>query len=160
MNNTRGFLSRRRALALLAVALGLAVLIVLWPRGTPEEQVVSVLTEIADAAERKDVGGCMRHVSQDYHDSRGNTKTELTRQAWGGFRQVGELAVALYVTQVTVEKDQATVHLGLEVEECKEGAQPRTVSTSVTVKLRKERWRWRVVNAEGWQTASDELEQL
>lgn len=150
----------RRWVALTAVAcVALALLIILWPRGSPEEQILAVLTEIAQAVERKDVGGCMRHVSQDYRDSRGNTKTELVRQAWAGFRETGDLSVRVYGPQVMVQGGQATVQLEVLVEEWKREARAHSIRTPVTVKLRKERWRWRVVGAEGWQAARDELEQ-
>jgi len=159
MRSIGRLLGRRWVTLAFVGAVALALLIVLWPRGTPEQKVLRVLSAIAEAVERKDVGGGLRHVSEDYHDSRGNTKLELTRLAWGGLREVGQLSVVLYGPKVTVQGREATVQVEVLVEEMKAGGPPPSIRTPVTVKLRKEGWRWQVVNAEGWQVAKDELEQ-
>jgi hypothetical protein len=53
--------------------------------GSPEQQVRAVLESMETAAEARDVGDLMEHISADYRDARGQDRTEASRYARGYF---------------------------------------------------------------------------
>ncbi len=129
----------------------------LWPQPPPEEQVVNALLAVAEAVERKDVGGCLKHVSDDYRDSVGNTKRELMRRAWAGFREVGELNVSIHEPRVQVQGETAAARFRVVIQQARDGRIVQTLTLNVQSTFRREGRRWRAISAEGWQPAEVEL---
>ena len=53
--------------------------------GSPEQQVRAVIESMETAAESRDVGDLMEHISANYRDARGQDRTEASRYARGYF---------------------------------------------------------------------------
>ena len=53
--------------------------------GSPEQQVRAVIESMEVAAEARDVGDLMEHISASYRDAQGQARTEASRYARGYF---------------------------------------------------------------------------
>src|SRR5687767_9468747 len=53
--------------------------------GSPEEQVRAVIESMEVAAEARDVGDLMEHISVNFRDAQGQDRTEASRYARGYF---------------------------------------------------------------------------
>jgi hypothetical protein len=53
--------------------------------GSPEQQVRAVIESMEVAAEARDVGDLMEHISANYRDAQGQDRTEASRYARGYF---------------------------------------------------------------------------
>ena len=53
--------------------------------GSPEQQVRAVIESMEVAAESRDVGDLMEHISANYRDAQGQDRTEASRYARGYF---------------------------------------------------------------------------
>lgn len=54
-------------------------------KGSPEQQVRAVIEAMELAAEERDVGGLMEHISENYRDAQGQDRTEAARYVRGYF---------------------------------------------------------------------------
>jgi hypothetical protein len=52
---------------------------------SPEQQVRAVIQSMEAAAEKRDVGGLMEHISANYRDGQGQDRAEASRYARGYF---------------------------------------------------------------------------
>jgi hypothetical protein len=62
-----------------------AVLTACSDPASPEQQVRAVIESMETAAEARDVGDLMEHISADYRDAQGRDRTEAVRYARGYF---------------------------------------------------------------------------
>jgi hypothetical protein len=133
-------------LALVAAALW----VVVRGRKSAREQIVESILALEKAIEAKDVTGCMRLISPDYRDSRGHTRVILRRAAVEGFREALTMDVIAYEPDITISGEQATATLEAEVRAVTRTGRGEWKG-EVTFTFQRERRRWRVVQAEGWQ---------
>lgn len=136
-------------LALVGVGLWLA----LRQRQSPREQILASIIALVDAVEAEDVAGCMRLISPDYRDSKGNTRIILRRLAANGFREAQSIDMTLHEPQITVSGRDATATLEAAVTAVTSTGRHRW-ELELTFTFKRERRRWRIVRAEGWQHLS------
>ena len=80
--------------------------------GSPEQQVRAVIESMEVAAEARDVGDLMEHISANYRDAQGQDRTEASRYARGYF--IGNQSVHLLTRVESLEfpaPDEARVKL-------------------------------------------------
>jgi hypothetical protein len=65
--------------------ISLALLTACADPGSPEQQVRAVIESMETAAEGRDVGDLMEHISANYRDAQGQDRTEASRYARGYF---------------------------------------------------------------------------
>jgi len=147
---------RQRLLVLLALLVlgGLAAWWLLRPRPTDEERLYRLLTEISRAVELRSPAGVLRHLSESYQDAYGNNKRTLTQQVYGGLRSVERLTVVPEITALKVSGDTATMQVHARVWFGQPGSAGGTDLT-VNLRLARERGRWLVIWAEGWEPAEE-----
>lgn len=147
----------RKALLLLALPLlgGAAWYLLLGrPQRSDYEQVRSIIADIEEAVEAKSVRGCLKHVSDVYHDEYGNDRHELWRKAMQGFRQPEPLNLVLSIRGMRPGVDTYEVDLLLDLS-AGTGPSARAVrDLPVTVRFQREGRRWRIVSATGFEDAA------
>ncbi len=142
----------RRALLFTAGLVVLAVTIaVLWwlvsPQKTDRQQIVDLLSRTERAIERKDLGGMMRVVSQDYADGT-YSKRELRRTVLAVFREIGTIKITLVLHKLEVSGEDARAEIDVDVWLDSDQLRP-TMHLAMWVKLSKESGRWLVTSASG-----------
>ena len=146
-------LRKRNAVVVGTLALGAVGLLLYWwfthPR-SDAEAIRRVLVQTEQAAERHEVGGVMRHFSDEYLDDAGNSKRVLGQLAASVLRGAEPLEVVVNNPKIKVSGKSATVEAKIEVVSHSE-----VVFTAVvTVDFEKERpGGWKIVSSEGWQGA-------
>jgi hypothetical protein len=129
----------------------------LGTRGDDKQQILVLIGDVEQAANARDWGRVLSHVSADYKDKTGMTKDSLRGLAMQASR-LDRVRVQTKVEGVTVsDKNRATVLLRLSVGRNEGGA----ASFDVMIVLQKTGtwWQqfmghgWQVTDAEGWQSA-------
>jgi ketosteroid isomerase-like protein len=142
---------------IVAIAIGIAGAAVYYfaiyqppRRGTDREQVLRLIADVEKAVEQGRPSGVMEHISQDYSDQHGLSRSMVQRMVIAGARDRRRMNLSVEVPEVEVSGDSAT--FVADVEYTVDG-QPSIRTLTVTAMLRREGGRWMVVRADGWQGA-------
>jgi ketosteroid isomerase-like protein len=149
-------MTRRRRLLIglgILALVGVALWLVLRERKSAQQQILETIIALADAVESQDVAGCMRLISPDYRDSKGNTRIVLRRLASDGFREAQSIDITLQEPEITVSGRDATAVLEVNVTAVTATGRHEW-DLEVTLTFKGERRSWRIVRAEGWQHLS------
>lgn len=120
--------------------------------GSPEQQVRGVIGKMELAAEERDVGDLMEHVSASYRDAQGQDRTEVSRYVRGYF--IANQSVHLLTRIESLEfpaPDEARVKLqvGMAGREGEAGASSFTADVqNFEVALVREDGEWKVSYAD------------
>jgi len=146
---------------ILAVLAGLVVAIVaiaVWRPGRPvvsdRQQILRLIAEVEQAVERKSVSGCMRYVSEAYHDESGGRR-DLQRLMVGAFRTRNDVELGVYPEQVDITGPTAAVTVRVEVTSVSPEGARDTTPMVVRAKLAKEQRRWVLTQAEGYEEGAE-----
>jgi ketosteroid isomerase-like protein len=125
---------------------------------TEEDKVRQVVTEVAGAAERKDLKGVMRHVSKDYNDDRGNDYDGVKGILFYQFLRSSKVSVFVRGVDVEIDMDRGDRALvntkvllvrGKEVKEIEDIIPEDAAGYRFSVIFRKEDGDWKALSA-GW----------
>lgn len=118
-------------------------------------QIRSLIADTASAVEKRDLGGVMRCVSEDYRDNDGNSHDRLRMLVAQALRAETDYTASAQVQRIAMNDDRAVVELHAVV---KSGQGTRTIyERDLTLAWRKESGRhlliipvsvWRVVKSE------------
>jgi len=143
---------RTIVITLAAVAAAIAGYGIFRPRLSDQEKIVATLREAAGAAESKDIGALMQHVSDEYQDAAGLTKPVLRILGWHAKDIEGNIQVTMARPTVTVNDDRAEARADVSVRVVDSSGPHQLFRGTPCFGLRKEkRGRWRVIDSEGWQ---------
>lgn len=141
-------------LVALLIAAGGTAWWLLRPRPTDEERLYRVLTDVSRAVETRSPAGVLRHVSETYQDAYGNNKRALAQQVYGGLRSVERITVVPEVTSLQINGDTAAMQIKARIWFGEPGlANPTDVT--VNARFARERGRWLVTWADGWEPAEE-----
>ncbi len=137
-----------------AIAAGVATY-ALWPRAedSPEERIRRMVEEMANAAEERDVGGILEHVSQKFRGEEGMGKEELRGFIAGQVLRGEWVQVMPMNTEVKLTSEDSAEFSGKFVLARSEGdvrEQVRAGAVSAYLiegKLQREDGEWRFVSA-------------
>ncbi len=118
-------------------------------QGSDREQILRMIVDVERAVEQSRVSGVMEHISQDYNDSHGLTRLMVQRLVTAGARDRRGVNLSVQVPDVEVTGDEAT--FAAEVDYSVSGGE--MIHMTVTGRLAREKGRWKVISAEGWQGA-------
>ena len=141
------------AAAVLAIVVAIAAYY--WLTRTPpsdRQQILNMFLAVAEAVERKSLSGVMRHISEDYDDGV-YTKRELRRLAIAGFRRSGPIDVMAQVRSLDIRGQYATATVEADYTAGYD-APESTGHLVLRIEVKKNRGRWQVARAQGWQEAA------
>lgn len=149
---------------ILAVAGGVlvAAVIILVARArrpvvSDRQQILQLIEDMRLAVERKSVSGCMHYLSQDYHDA-GGSRRDLQRLMVGAFRTANDIELSVQADQIEVTGRTAAISVRADVTSVsREGARD-TTPLVVRATLAKEKGRWVVTHAEGYEEGGTAFE--
>lgn len=136
------------------------------PQGADTEQIQRILYEAERAAERRDVSGLTRFISEDYHDNPGMNAPRLKYaiRDWMRARRSVDVEIPSRSVRVEAAPDgknaTARFHVRLSADVAERGA--TAAEMDMSVRLAKERvyyyWlfpgeEWKVTGAEGYTAA-------
>ncbi len=122
------------------------------PAATDEEQITQTILDIKQAIEDKNVGGVMKYVSVRYSDGT-HTRQEINRLVVGGFRSPEPFRVHVEPPQIQVSGDRAQARVRAEFSAGYDTAAQSRVRLDILAELTRERGKWKVVRATGWEPA-------
>jgi len=145
---------RRASIAVVVIALigGALYYFVFYrpPRaGTDREQILRMIVDVQKSVEQGRVSGVMDHIAEDYSDSHGLNRRMVQRLVLAGAREHRGISLSVQVPDVEVSGDEAS--FVARVDYSVGGGE--MVHLTVNAKLRREKGRWMVVSADGWQGA-------
>lgn len=123
-----------------------------------EEKVTKVLLEAKSAIEMKQYGKLMRLISANYHDSAETTYLDVKDAIQSYVKnsnltaKIDILAMVVYVRRSTAVAD-VRLRAFLTVGEHSYSVEP----IILTIFLRKELLRWKIITVEGWQRSLEKL---
>lgn len=118
-------------------------------QGTDEQQIMRLIVDVQRAVEQSNVSGVMEYISDDYEDRHGLNRRMVHRLVLGAARDRRQINLSVEVPEIEVDGDSArfVAKVGMSV------GRGEMADFTVSGELRRERGRWLVVSAEGWQTA-------
>lgn len=145
-------------ISIAAVILGGAVyyyMFVLAPQRVPDrQQVLRIIADAQRAVEQKRVSELMRHISEDYEDGHGFNRRMIQRLALSAARSREAINLSVEVPHVEVVGDRATFVAEVSYAMGDQPVGRRDARRlTVTGELRRERGTWRIISADGWQSA-------
>ncbi len=122
----------------------------LEPGVTNEERIYRIISDMEQAANRRDFPALLQYIAQDYGDEAGQSREDLKRLALQAGRGVEFLQVGVRVRGLVVSGKRATMQADLTV---LEGTRPKPGNYTVNVTFERRGRRWLIVKADGWQDA-------
>ncbi len=120
---------------------------------SPEQQIMLSIARAEESAELGSVSGVMKVVSNDYADTTGSNKRDLSRLAVQALRgQQWQLSTQLKSLAV----DGDTAEVDLQVAMWNEDAASYQLDYDITLIWRREGKTWRVVSSSGWHGYTDD----
>ena len=127
---------------------------VVRPRSVADvTQILRLNADVERAVEQRRPSEIMGCISQDYEDPSGNTYRALQRLLIGAGRAQGTLELSVQAPELEVAGDTATFAAEVDLASAGQISSEAMTHLTVTGQLRKERGRWKVVSATGWQGA-------
>jgi ketosteroid isomerase-like protein len=120
---------------------------------TEEDMVRQVVADVAEAAEKKDLKGIMRHVSKDYNDDKGNDYDGAKGIVFYQFLRSPKVSVFVRGVEVEVKEDRALVNTkvvlarGKEVKKIEDIIPEDAAGYRFSVVFRKEDGDWKALSA-------------
>jgi ketosteroid isomerase-like protein len=120
---------------------------------TEEDRVRQVVADVAEAAEKKDLKGIMRHVSKDYNDDKGNDYDGAKGIVFYQFLRSPKVSVFVRGVEVEVKEDRALVNTkvvlarGKEVKKIEDIIPEDAAGYRFSVVFRKEDGDWKALSA-------------
>jgi ketosteroid isomerase-like protein len=120
---------------------------------TEEDKVRQVVASVAEAAEKKDLKGVMRHVSKDYNDDKGNDYDGAKGIVFYQFLRSPKVSVFVRGVDVEVKEDRALVNTkivlarGKEVKKIEDIIPEDAAGYRFSVVFRKEDGDWKALSA-------------
>jgi ketosteroid isomerase-like protein len=120
---------------------------------TEEDRVRQVVADVAEAAEKKDLKGVMRHVSKDYNDDKGNDYDGAKGIVFYQFLRSPKVSVFVRGVEVEVKEDRALVNTkvvlarGKEVKKIEDIIPEDAAGYRFSVVFRKEDGDWKALSA-------------
>lgn len=145
------------ALLLVLIVVGLAVL---WsarrPQLSDQDQLVQLVAQAQEAAEKRDATALARLVSDSYRDKDNNDKHQITRLIVAWMRSAPAFTVVPSITGTSIQGDTARVQLQVRywISEQPTGEGD---DFPMILSLRKEGQDWKITSAEGWQQEQSNL---
>lgn len=121
---------------------------------TDRQRILKNLTSAERAVEQSSVSGLMAVVSENYEDTYGNTKRQLTRLAVGALRE-NDWEVDVQLVDMSVEGSTASTSLQVGVWPVESPGGRRVYD--MTVQWQKENGHWRAVGSSGWSDAQSDF---
>ena len=119
---------------------------------SPEQQVRAVIEQMEIAAEARDVGALVEHVSENYRDSQGQGRSELSRAARGYFIANQSIHLLTRVEDIqfpTSEEARLKVRVGMAGREPQAGTLDLSAEVrAFDVVLMREDGEWKVTYAD------------
>ena len=151
----------RRLYSIVVIALTILIAIALFScrKGSEEETIRNVITEIQTAAEEKDTSTIMIHVSENYNDPQGMTYDSLKKLLRGYFLVYPRVSVYLNYLQVTVADSSASATFqALLTSGQNKGSITDVIPHSLgvyrfDVSLEKQSGKWKIVSA-NWESVN------
>jgi len=144
-------ISRRTFFLIAGLVVLAGVIVVLWwlarPQKTDRQRIVDLLSRTEQAVERKDLGGVMQVVSEDYADGT-YSRRELRRAALAGFREVRTIRITPVLHKLEVSGEDARVEIDVDVWLDSDRPRP-TMHLAMWVELSKKTGQWLVTSAGG-----------
>ena len=155
-------LNRLTWISLAIMAVGVLVyyyLFVLPAERLPDrQQVLRVIADVERAIERERVSSVMQHISDDYEDSYGFNRRMVQRLVLAAARDSRSLNLSVQVPELEVDGDFATFVAEVSYTTGDEPVGIRDAQqVTVVGQMRRERGRWMVISADGWQGARHPL---
>lgn len=145
------------ALLLVLIVVGLTVL---WsarrPQLSDQDQLVQLVAQAQEAAEKRDATALARLVSDSYRDKDNNDKHQMTRLIVAWMRGAPAFTVVPSITGTSIHGDTARVQLQVRywMSEQPSGAGD---DFPMILSLRKEGQDWKITSADGWQHEQSNL---
>ncbi len=145
-------------LALLVIA-GAAVhrFVLRGPTKDDRQQILELVASVEQAVEEKKGSQILDHVSRDYHDDAGNDQRQLSRLVIAAFREPAPFDLVVELTDLQISGDQATLRADVEFAVGGPVGAGSSTRLEVTAKLRRELGAWKVIEARGWEGASEQF---
>lgn len=143
-------------LVVLALVAGVTVLRSLTrPRLTEEQRLYALFTNAQEAAEKHNIAGLTRLISRDYHDRMGTDKRQMNGMIASWLQGAPPLKVVPTVAGLKVNGETADMQVKIRYW----SGDPNSPGDEFAMALRwqKERGRWRVTSAEGWEAEQGKL---
>jgi len=121
------------------------------------QQIIELVADVERAVEEKKTSGLMHHVSQDYQDETGNDRRALQRLVMAAFRDNQPFEVVVQLSDLEIHGDEATLTADVEFSVGQPVGIGESTRLRVTASLRREGGGWKVLKAEGWEEASEQL---
>jgi uncharacterized protein (DUF1810 family) len=142
-------------LGVLLLALAVTAGLAWWlfrPRLSDEEQIEMVVSQVEAGVEAKSPRRIMAHVSRQYSDSEGLNYSKVEMLSRRLLREIQRVEVnILDYEEPIIQGDFADLRLTAQVTVFSSNTPAAEVQGDMEVVLFKERGRWKVINAEGWQ---------
>lgn len=122
----------------------------LEPGVTSEERIYRIISDMEQAANRRDFLALLQYVAEDYTDAMGQSREDLKRLALQAGRGVEFLQVLVRVRGLVVSGRRATMQAEVTLVE---GTRGRPENYTVNVAFEKRGRRWLIVKTDGWQDA-------
>lgn len=145
----------RWVLALTVIAAAVAAFVLLRKPPSDRELIEQLIIRLEESIERKQLGGIMACISQDYRDDAGLRKRDLLRLALRYVRDYGWAELLISDVDIEVQGRAAVASMYVEVTYVQGNQESTPFAGEVTAFLRKRGRRWLVVKSEGWQSAAE-----
>lgn len=147
--------------ALLAIGAGLIAAGVWYyltrtPRLSDREQIIQMVVEVERAVEAGHTSTVLSYFSDDYKDSMGNDRRAMQRFLLAGLHDSGGIDVVAQLGEISVAGDTATVHVEAEYNFGQSAGGDGSRHVVLDVTLQRERRGWKIMAADGWQTAAND----
>jgi ketosteroid isomerase-like protein len=124
---------------------------VFYPQQTDEDRILALVAQVERGVEDKAPNRVLSVISDDYQDPFGLRRKDLTILVFRGLRSEGQFKVAMHTRRLRVAGRNATATLEGEVTLSQDSQTLGRYFGNVTLVLRKQGRRWKIVSTRGWQ---------